>query len=242
MNPRVRAVLRKEFREFRRNKLILGTTIVLPLFFAVIPLATVLGVKAGTPLSAVRGAVGGATLTLMLVPLVLPTVMAGYAVIGEREQGTLESVLTTPVLAKELLLGKALAAVVPSVAISYALALTFALLVRAVATEAVVHLVWQPSQLAAILLFAPLTSTFSIWVGLAVSVRVNDIRVAQQLAFLAMLPMLGLIALFTFRVISPSVTVALAGAAILIVIDRVAWRLVSAMFDRERLLTRYGRP
>jgi ABC-type Na+ efflux pump permease subunit len=177
----------------------------------------------------------------MLVPLVLPTVMAGYAVIGEREQGTLESVLTTPVLAKELLLGKALAAVVPSVAISYALALTFALLARAVATPVVVHLVWQPSQLAAILLFAPLTSTFSIWVGLAVSVRVNDIRVAQQLSFLAMLPMLGLIALFTFRVISPSVTVALAGAAILIVIDRFAWRLVSAVFDRERLLTRYGR-
>jgi ABC-type Na+ efflux pump permease subunit len=241
VNPRVRAVMRKEFREFRRNKLILGTTIVLPLFFMVIPLASVLGVKAGTPLSVVRSAVGGATLTLMLVPLVLPTVMAGYAVIGEREQGTLESVLTTPVLAKELLLGKALAAVVPSVAISYALALTFALLARAVATPVVVHLVWQPSQLAAILLFAPLTSTFSIWVGLAVSVRVNDIRVAQQLSFLAMLPMLGLIALFTFRVISPSVTVALAGAAILIVIDRFAWRLVTAVFDRERLLTRYGR-
>ena len=95
-------------------------------------------------------------------------------------------------------------------------------------------------QLLAVILFTPLLSTFAIWVGLAISVRSSDIRVAQQLSALAMLPMLGLLALFTFNVVTPSITVAVIGAAILLVFDAAAWRVVSAMFDRERMLTRYG--
>jgi hypothetical protein len=41
-------------------------------------------------------------------------------------------------------------------------------------------------------------------------------------------------------VLSPTVPVALAGAGLLVVIDAFAWRVVSRLFDRERLLTRYG--
>jgi hypothetical protein len=38
----------------------------------------------------------------------------------------------------------------------------------------------------------------------------------------------------------PSVPLAVALAAALFVIDSLAWRFVSALFDRERLLSRYG--
>jgi ABC-type Na+ efflux pump permease subunit len=240
MTPRVLAVFRKEVQDFRRNKFVVGTMVGLPLLFIVLPIANVLSLKAGTSQEAIRGVLGGASLTFFLVPLVLPTVIAGYAVVGEREQGTLEPVLTTPIREAELLVGKALAAIVPSVAISYGLFAVYELVVRAVAIPAVVELVWQPSQLVATLLFAPLLSTFSIWIGLAISARSNDVRVAQQLSVLAVLPMVALIALFAFRVIQPSVSVAVMGAAILVVFDAVAWRVVSWMFDRERLLTRYG--
>jgi hypothetical protein len=72
-------------------------------------------------------------------------------------------------------------------------------------------------------------------------VRSSDVRVAQQLSALAVLPMIGVIALFTFRVISPSALVAVTGAILVALIDLGAWRLVSRMFDSERLLTRYGR-
>jgi ABC-2 type transport system permease protein len=241
VNQRVRSVIRKELREFRRNKFVVGTMIALPVVLLVIPIGNILSIKEGTALGAVKAIVGGATLTFFVVPLMLPTVIAGYAVIGEREQGTLEPMLTTPLREEELLLGKAFAAVVPSVIIAYLFFAAYAITVKAAAAPEVVDLVWQPSQVVAIVLFAPLLATFSIWVGLAISVRSNDVRVAQQLSALATLPMLGLIALFTFRVISPTVTVAVIGAAILVVIDAAAWRLVSAMFDRERLITRYGR-
>ena len=241
MNPRVRAVFAKELREFRRNKFVVGTMVVLPVFFILLPITNILSLKAGTSEAAIRSVVGGAGLTFFLVPLILPTVIAGYAVVGEREQGTLEPVLTTPVRGGELLMGKALAAIVPTVTIAYSLYLFYVLVVRASAIQAVVDIVWQPSQVLAVVLFTPLLATFSIWVGLAISARSTDVRVAQQLASLAMLPMLGLTALFTFRVIKPSLGVAAIGAIVLVVFDAGAWRVVSAMFDRERMLTRYGR-
>jgi ABC-type Na+ efflux pump permease subunit len=241
MNPRVRAVIRKELREYRRNKFVIGTMVALPLLFLILPLGSLVTIKADAPAGAIKALVGSQSLTMFLVPLILPTVIAAYALIGEREQGTLEPVLTTPIRHQELLLGKALAAVIPTVGVSYALFGAFVTVIRVAAAKPVVDLVWQPSQIVAMVLFAPLLAAFSIWVGLAISVRASDIRVAQQLSGLASLPMLGLIALYTFRVITPSVSLAVAGAALLAVIDTVAWRLVSAMFDRERLLTRYGR-
>jgi len=98
-----------------------------------------------------------------------------------------------------------------------------------------------PGQLIALAVFAPLLAAFSIWVGLAISTRSSDVRVAQQLSAFAVLPLVGLVALFTFRVVSPTVRVAVFGALLLVVLDVGAWRIVSRLFDRERLLTRYGR-
>jgi ABC-2 type transport system permease protein len=240
VTSRTAAVFRKELRDLRRNKFIVATMVFLPLFVILIPFLSVLGIKESDPESVVRNVLGGASLSFFLVPLILPTVIAGYAVIGEREQGTLEPVLTTPVLERELLIGKALAAIVPCVTISYLLYVVYRVWVVSAAVPVVVHLVNQPSQVLAVILFAPLLSTFSIWVGLAVSVRSNDVRVAQQLSGLAVLPMLGLTALFSFRVLTPTVVIALAGAALLAVVDLAAWRLVSRLFDRERMLTRFG--
>lgn len=240
MNGPVRAVLRKELREFRRNKLVVGTMAVMPLFFITIPVVSVLAMKPGTSIETVKGVVGSAVLGFLLMPLMLPTVIAGYAVAGEREQGTLEPVLTTPVRREELLIGKALAAIGPSTAMAYGLFALFVVLVETFAIPEVVSTVVSPAIVAIIALFCPLLAALSIWVGLAISARSSDVRVAQQLSGLAMLPMVGVVCLFAFQVIAPTLTVGAIAAVLLAVVDLGAWRVVSAVFDRERLLTRYG--
>jgi hypothetical protein len=63
------------------------------------------------------------------------------------------------------------------------------------------------------------------------------VRVAQQLGTLASLPPLGIVALMTYQVIQPSVTLAILLASILAVADIAGWRVVAALFDRERLIT-----
>jgi ABC-type transport system involved in multi-copper enzyme maturation permease subunit len=241
MNGRVRAVMRKELREYRRNKLVVGTMAVLPIVFFVLPLVSVVALKQDATYATIKGAVGSATLSLFILPLILPTIVAGYAVVGERDQGTLEPVLTTPVRREELLLGKALAACVPTIAVAYVLYAIFILMVRLAGPPEAVRLMSASAELLALGLAAPLLATFSIWVGLAISVRSTDVRAAQQLSALAMLPMVGLLTLFTFRIISPTVTVAITGAVLVGVLDLAAWRVVSRMFDPERVLTRSGR-
>jgi ABC-2 type transport system permease protein len=66
------------------------------------------------------------------------------------------------------------------------------------------------------------------------------VRVAQQLSVLASTPPLVIVALISLNVITVSTALALGLAAALLAIDLLAWRVVAAMFDRERLVT--GRP
>ena len=87
------------------------------------------------------------------------------------------------------------------------------------------------------LVFTPLLAGWSIWMGIAVSTRMKDVRAAQQLGVLASLPPLVIVALMSLDVIPPSTALALGLAAGLLVIDGLAWRAVSTMFHRERLIT-----
>jgi ABC-2 type transport system permease protein len=87
------------------------------------------------------------------------------------------------------------------------------------------------------LLFIPLLAGWGIWVGIAVSARSTDVRVAQQLSVLGTLPVLAILALMSLNVITVSAGLAVGLAAVLLAIDLLAWRAVAAMFDRERLIT-----
>lgn len=233
---RVRAVVRKEFREYRRNKFIIYTMATLPVIFLVVPLVTIFNLPASTPLVDVKSAVGSLLLLMLVIPDVLPATIAAYSVIGERDQGTLEPLLTTPIRRDEFILGKALSAVVPAVVMSY---LVFAVAVTSLrlwAGAEVVHELWQPAWFVAEVLFVPLLATWSTWVGTAISARSSDVRVSQQLGTLASLPVLALTSLMSFQVIKPTVLVAVIIAIALVVIDVAAWRIVSRMFNRERLI------
>jgi ABC-type transport system involved in multi-copper enzyme maturation permease subunit len=234
---RVRAVVRKEVREFSRNRFVIGTMAVLPLVFLITPMITLFKVPASASGPQIKAAVGVISLLLLIVPIVIPPVISAYSVVGERVQETLEPVLTTPVRADELLLGKAAAAFIPCVAISYALYAIIIVCVRLAAARVVVDVVWHAPEMLAQVLFTPLLAAWSIWVGIGISTRSTDVRVAQQLATLAGLPLLGFTSLISFQIITPTVPLAVGLALALLAIDAIAWRVVSRLFDPERLVT-----
>ena len=233
---RIWAVVRKEVREFRRNRFVIVTMSVLPVVFLITPMVTIFTIPASASGPQVRAAVGTISLLMLIVPIVLPPVIAAYSVVGERDQGTLEPVLTAPVRASELLVGKAVAAFLPSVGLAYAIYFVVLISVRFGAAQVVTDVVWHPPQVLAQLLFAPLLALWSIWVGIGISTRVSDVRVAQQLATLAGLPLLGFTSLISFQLIKPSVPLAVGLALALLVVDVAAGRVVSRLFDRERLI------
>ena len=141
-------------------------------------------------------------LYMLGIPVLTPAILAAYAVAGERQQGSLEPVLTTPIRREEFLLAKALAALVPSVLIA-----SYACMRSSSPASCNSHS--PPSRLrsfgsltvVAQLLLTPLLAGWSIWVGIAISTRSNDVRVAQQLSLLADLPVLLVTSLIAFNAI-----------------------------------------
>jgi ABC-2 type transport system permease protein len=230
---RVRAIMRKDLREFQRNRSLIASMAILPLIFVIQPLITVFALPAAS-----SGSIASQHLLVYLlgIPSLVPVFVAAYAVVGERQQGTLEPVLTTPIRREELLLGKALAALMPSLAIAFAVYGAFLAVVVLFAQPAITSALLGWPDLVAYVLFTPLLALWSIWVGIVVSTRSSDVRVAQQVGLLVSLPPVFVAVLAALNVIEATLGLAVACAGILLVLDVVGWRVASGLFDRERLI------
>jgi ABC-type Na+ efflux pump permease subunit len=231
---RVRAIFDKELREYRHNGNIVYAMVILPLVFLLQPLIQIFTLP-----SAASGTLHHqhSLIYMLAIPALVPAALASYSVVGERLQGTLEPMLTTPVRREELLLGKALAALAPSLAVAYGVYVFFIAVVALFAHPGVASALIQGPDLLAQLLFTPLLAIWSIWLAIAVSARCSDPRTAGQLSVLVSLPSVAVTTLIAFNIIPATPTVALAFGVALLVLDRLGWRGASTVFDRERLIT-----
>jgi len=231
---RVRAIFRKELRDYRRNRQIVVSMAVLPLVFSVYPSIELFAL----PASSSGVLLHKQPLVYMLaIPAIVPTVVAAYSVAGERQQGTLEPVLTTPIRAGELLLGKALAALVPSLAVSYGVLGVFVVAIDRFAQPPVASALLTGPELLALVLFTPLVAALAIWVGVAISTRSSDPRVATQLSVLASAPLIAVTTVISTGGFHVTLGLAIGLGAALLLVDSLGWRVVSPMLDRERLIT-----
>ena len=228
---RIRAIFQKELREYRRNGNIIATMAIFPLIFTLTPLIDM----STATVSTLRQE--HLLLYLLGIPAIVPTIVAAYSVVGERQQGTLEPVLTTPIRQEEFLLAKGLTALLPSLVISYAWYGVFVAWVELLGRPTVPSALLRGPELLGLVLFTPLVATWSIWIGIAISTRMNDIRAAAQLGAVASLPTILVSSLIAFGVIHMTLGLALGLAVVLLALGGLGWRVVSAMFDRERLIT-----
>jgi len=232
---RVGAILRKELRDYRRNRFVIGTMAAVPVLFITLPMIQLIAANVTGAHLSLR--IGLSLLYMLVIPVTMPSVVCAYSVVGEREQGTLEPVLTTPIRREEFLIAKALAAFVPTLVIAYAVFGIFLAVAALFAHPVIVSAIYAGTHVLVQFLFTPLLAGWAIWVGIAVSARSTDVRVAQQLSVLGSVPPLVILALMSLNVITESTTLAIGLAAALLAFDLLAWRVVAAMFDRERLVT-----
>jgi ABC-2 type transport system permease protein len=231
---RVRAVFIKELRTYRRSRsIVLGMSII-PLVFLVQPLVQVFAAPAGV---AAQLRHHHELIYLLGVAALVPVTLAAYAVVGERQQGTLEPMLSTPIRREELLLAKALAVLIPSIVIAYAVFAVFVVLVELFAQPGVAPALIRGPDVAVQVIFTPLIAGWSIWLGIAISTRATEVRVAQQVGVLASLPTIAVTTLVASNVIPATKGLALGLGVALIFANRFGWRFVARLFDRERLIT-----
>jgi ABC-type transport system involved in multi-copper enzyme maturation permease subunit len=231
---RIGAITRKELREYRRNRSVLVAVAIFPLIFLIQPVVVLLRLPAEAAADLSHRHL---LLYMLAVPILAPAVLGAYSIAGERQQESLEPALSTPIRSDEFLLGKAIAAVLPAAVVSYVVYGLFVGFALLFAPPGLAPALLRGSDIAAQVVLTPLLAALSTWISIAVSTRVMDTRVAQQLSLLANLPLVLLTSLIAFEVI-PINTVPLGPAiALLVVADVVGWRLLVPLFDRERLIT-----
>jgi ABC-type Na+ efflux pump permease subunit len=174
----------------------------------------------------------------LVVPLMVSSIVAANSVVGEKERGTLETLLYTPLTNRELMLGKLGAAFVPAVAISVLSFALFALAVNITShLTAGIAMLRAPLWIAAVLLLSPAVSLVGLVVTTMVSVRAKSFMAAQQIAGFLVLPlvalvvvqMAGAVILNTFLVVAAAVALFAVGAGLLL--------YVAPRFTRERIIS-----
>ena len=231
---RIMAIVRKELRDYWRNRYMLWTMVIIPVVFLLQPLIYLLDLPAAAsvPLSH-----RNELLYMLGIPVLTPAILAASSVVMERQQGTLEPVLTTPIRREEFVVAKALAPMLPAILASYSVYGLFVVIIELFANPGVAPALLQGPEVLSQVIFTPLLAVWSIWVGIAISTRMSDVRAAQQLSVLANLPLVVLTSLIAFNTIHATLGLALGLGAGLLVIDQLGYRIVSALFDRERLIT-----
>ncbi|MGH2472554.1 MAG: ABC transporter permease subunit [Candidatus Limnocylindria bacterium] len=256
----LRAVCVREWREALGNKLLVGMTLLPPVVILIAGIGAVAAaavnppsdrdvqalyaaapaVAGMDPKDAVQGFIATYFLILfMLIPTVVPLTMAIYSVIGEKASRTLEPLLATPVGVGDLLFAKSLASTIPSVIVTWAAYGIYLATVIAIGSDAAVNAVTAPRWILAIIVLVPLLTLLSVNLGILISTRVNDVRVAQQIGGLVVVPVVGLgIAQVTGRVVLDNGAF-LEMTIVLMVLDVVVFWLARQAFQRENILVRW---
>src|SRR4030067_100715 len=133
---KIRIILRKEWAEVFKNRMVIFSVLFMPLLFTAIPLV-ILYTTRGSGVADMGsemppqfsqfcqpGLSGGECfqvymvsqfiLLYMMIPLIIPVNIAAYSIVGEKTTHSLEPLLATPITTIELLFAKNLAAAIPA--------------------------------------------------------------------------------------------------------------------------------
>src|SRR5207253_10038396 len=167
----VGAILLKELRDYRRNRFVIVTMTMVPIAFIIAPMIQLFAANATAGTARLNTRIGLSLIYMLVIPVSVPAVLSAYSVVGEREQGTLEPVLITPIHREEFLIGKALAAFVPALVIAYTIFGIFLAAAALFAHPVIASAIYAGTHVLVQLLFTPLLAGWAIWVGIAVSAR-----------------------------------------------------------------------
>lgn len=260
----IRTIIDKEWAEVFKNRWVITTMTLLPLLFVALPLVMLYMTNSSLPVempaesaglppgfaAACSGLTAGECtqiyllnqfmLLFMMMPLIIPTTIAAYSIVGEKTTRSLEPLLATPITTIELLAGKGLAAVIPGVIISYGVFGVFVVGCLLLGlTPAVLSYILSPSWLLGILVLGPILSVIATIFAIYVSSRVSDPRVAEQVSSTVILPLM----LVMFAVLAGKLVININFMLIAIIVSALIafgmLRLGTVIFDRENILTKW---
>lgn len=264
---RIEAVVRKEMREILHNRTIVMPFLIPLALFVVLPIGLSFGFQQyGADLLYDQDLAAGIeqlqtmypdlsalslgeqamvmllrqfTLFFLILPIMGAMSIAAYAIVGEKENRSLEPVLATPITTTELLLGKSLAALVPATLGTWIGFTLYAGFVALFNRGPVAAYTLDLTAFLMIILITPLIGLLGLSIIVVVSSRVTDPRAAQQIGGFLVVPIVLLFAgqMSGLFILGPAFVVL--AVVVLVIVDTIVLRAGVHLFDREKILTQW---
>jgi ABC-2 type transport system permease protein len=233
----------KDLKVIIRKKSIRYTLTILPLMGSILfPLVVRYagGKGEGIPAAVLPGLLNAFAFFFVIIAAILPTPIASYSIVGEKVEKSLEPLLATPTTDGEILLGKSIAAFLPALIATYAGATIFMVLIDRVTYSTLGYLFFPNWDIGVILLLlTPLAAVLSVELSVIASAKVSDVRAASQIGSLMFLPFIAVYIAAEVGLISLDTNNLLIISAVLVAVDLVLFRISTATFRREEILTKW---
>ncbi|MFX1485100.1 MAG: hypothetical protein ACFFCP_18120 [Promethearchaeota archaeon] len=236
-------VAARDFKIFRHQKSMLYALLIFPVIISIIPFGILqFAINRDPPLPAagIPSILDAFSIFLILGSAFVPLGIAGYTIVGEKIEKSLEPLLAGPLTDGEILLGKTISAVLPALIAMYTGGVIFMVGTDVVAYP-LLNYYYFPNWTIAIILFIgmPAATIMSVEFGVIVSSRVNDVRSATNFGVLMFFPFLIIYILGQTNLITLDTETILKISVILLVIDVLLYFISTALFQREEILTQW---
>jgi ABC-2 type transport system permease protein len=260
---KIRTIISKEWAEVFKNRLVLFSVAFMPLIFLALPIITMVatdGLEAESAEDFSESSFPGFeqlcegmnevecgqvymlnlyTLMFMILPVAIPVTIAAYSIVGEKTTRSLEPLLATPITTAELLVGKALAAIIPAIAATWISFGIYLVAMRFLVEDRVFAYLLDPLWLLAIFVVGPLMTLLSVSIAVMISSRVSDPRVAEQLSMVVLLPVILAVVGQSIGLFIVDRSTVLLVAVVVVLLDVILGYVALQAFQRETILTRW---
>lgn len=177
---------------------------------------------------------------LLLIPAMLPSLIAPASIVLEKESNTLEPLIATPIKTSELLLGKTLTSMVPSFTITL---INFVLITVVIDVLGYMKLKMlllpTPEWFVVTFILSPIISFIITMISIIISSKSTDIRSAQGLGAAVIFPIYAIIGAQIGGLFLLNTKYLLLGCLVLALICPLVLKLAIRVFDRENILTKW---
>ena len=233
----------RDFKIFRHQKNVWYSIIIFPVIISVIfPLVLEYAGRKAGGLSAAQlpALLNSFSFFLVIGAAFVPLGIASYSIVGEKVEKSLEPLLATPLTDGEILLGKTISAIVPTLVAMYAAAAVFMVGMDEVAFSKLGYYYFPNWTIATLLLILmPVAVVLSVEFSVIVSSRVNDVRSASSFGILMFFPFLAIYLASEIGIITLDVNNLLIISGILLAVDVILFFVSTATFRREEILTKW---
>jgi ABC-2 type transport system permease protein len=234
----VQQVFVKDLQELSKNRYVFLSLLFLPVLLVGISIFDTYSAVSSVPVSIVdiTTLVSTFSTIVILIPAIVSVLVGSTIVVIEKNNRSLEPLLATPITDTELLMGKALVPFVPALILGFA---AYGAMIGGIdyLTYPVFNGYILPTHalLYQMFVMAPLLGLFGTFVALFISTKMKDVRAAQQVSTLTVMPLFFI--LIIGSIVLASTFYLLIAVTIVLVIAVIGFATLTVKaFNRESIL------